>query len=107
MRYLQLALALTVLAAPGGAQPPAAGPELDTQLSFETDHTGNRPRGWGGGPPGTISVDSQTVHGGRWSARLERTATSPDGFSTMTKALPVDFAGTTVEWRGFLSLIHI
>ena len=102
MRYLQLALALTVLAAPGGAQPPAAGPELDTQLSFETDHTGNRPRGWGGGPPGTISVDSQTVHGGRWSARLERTATSPDGFSTMTKALPVDFAGTTVEWRGFL-----
>lgn len=103
MRYLPLALALTLLAAPGGAQPPTAGPGLDTQFTFETDHPGNTPRGWGGGPPDTISVDGQIVHGGRWSARLQRRASSPDAdFSTMTMALPVDFAGTTVEWRGFL-----
>ena len=102
MRYVRLALALTVLTAPVGAQPPTAGPELETQFNFETEHPGNTPRGWGGGPPGTIFIDGQIVHGGRWSARLERTASSPDGFSTMTSALPVDFAGTTVEWRGFL-----
>jgi C-terminal processing protease CtpA/Prc len=102
MRYAPLVLALTVLAAPGGAQFPTAGPELETQLNFETEHPGKTPRGWGGGPPGTIVVDEEIVHGGRWSARLERTASSPDGFSTMTSALPVDFAGTTIEWRGFL-----
>jgi C-terminal processing protease CtpA/Prc len=42
------------------------------------------------------------VHGGQWSARLERTAASPQAFSTLTTAIPVDFAGTTIEWRGFL-----
>jgi hypothetical protein len=50
----------------------------------------------------TVSVDDAIVHSGRWSARLERTAASPQAFSTLTKTIPVDFAGTTIEWRGFL-----
>jgi hypothetical protein len=81
-----------------------AGPphELEAVLSFETAHSGGLPGGWSGGPPGTISVDGAVVHGGRWSARLERTAASPQAFSTLTKVIPVEFAGTTIEWRGFL-----
>ena len=71
-------------------------------LTFETAHSGVLPAGWGGGPAGTLSVDGAVVHGGRWSARLERTAASPQAFSTLTKVIPVDFAGTTIEWRGFL-----
>jgi hypothetical protein len=49
-----------------------------------------------------VSVDDAIVHGGRWSARLERTAASPQAFSSLTKTIPMDFAGTTIEWRGFL-----
>jgi len=45
---------------------------------------------------------SEIVHDGRWSVRLERTPASPQMFSTLTKAVPVEFGGTTIEWRGFL-----
>src|SRR5215831_16464144 len=79
-----------------------AGPELASMLNFEGEQTGTMPRGWGGGPPGTISIDEAVVHTGRRSARLERNPSSPDMFSTITKAVPVDFRGTSVEWRGFL-----
>src|ERR1700738_5298659 len=48
-------------------------------------------RGWGGGPAGTVFVDDKIVHGGKWSARIERNAASPNQFSTLTKAIPVDF----------------
>jgi C-terminal processing protease CtpA/Prc len=71
-------------------------------LRFEMEHGGTSPRGWGGGPAGTIFVDGQVVHGGRWSVRLERDASSPSGFSTITKSIPIDFAGARIEWRGFL-----
>jgi hypothetical protein len=56
----------------------------------------------GGGPPSTLFADNQVVHGGLWSARIERTATSPNQFSTMTRMLPVDFTGAKIELRGFL-----
>jgi C-terminal processing protease CtpA/Prc len=71
-------------------------------LSFEMEHSGTAPSGWSGGPVGTIFVDGTIVHSGRWSVRLERDATSPQGFSTITKTTPIDFAGTRIEWRGFL-----
>ena len=92
----------TVLTVPGQTQNADPGPELEGMLTFETAHSGTLPAGWGGGPAGTVSVDDAIVHGGRWSARLERTAASPQAFSTLTKTIPVDFAGTTIEWRGFL-----
>jgi hypothetical protein len=79
-----------------------AGPELASIFTFEIEQTGTMPQGWGGGPPGTIFVDETIVHAGRRSARLERNAASSDMFSTITKAVPADFRGTRIEWRGFL-----
>src|SRR5262245_871014 len=76
--------------------------ELASILNFESQHTATMPRGWSGGPPETIFVDGNIVHSGRWAVRLERNAAIPEGFTTITKALPADFAGKTIEWRGFL-----
>ncbi len=102
MRHMLVALIWIALAVQGQTQTGNTESDLGAILSFETTHTGTAPRGWGGGPAGTIFVDGEVVHGGRWSARLERNATSPNGFSTITKAIPMDFAGASIEWRGFL-----
>jgi len=76
--------------------------DLAKALSFEVQPSGDMPGGWGGGPPGTIFADDKVVHGGRWSARIERHTGSPEAFSTITKAIPMDFAGNSIEFRGFL-----
>ena len=86
---------------------PSVGRELESILTFEAPHNGTAPFGWSGGPPGTISVDGQTVHGGRWSVRLERDASSPQGFSTLTGSIPIEFSGNTIEWRGFLRIENV
>jgi hypothetical protein len=75
---------------------------LEAVLSFELPPTGDMPGGWSGGPPGTISADDKIVHGGRLSARIQRQADSPDDFSTLTNDIQMDFAGATIELRGFL-----
>ena len=77
-------------------------PELVGLLDFEAQHSGDVPKGWGGGPPGTFAVDSQIVHGGKWALRIDRTEKSPSDFTSVTKVLPIDFAGTSLELRGFL-----
>ena len=100
MRRLLSAVLCTVLAVPGTPRTAPVRVRSDAHLRVGAQR--NPSRGWSGGPPGTVSVDGAIVHGGRWSARLERTATSPEAFSTLTKAIPVDFAGKTIEWRGFL-----
>jgi hypothetical protein len=102
MRSLIRASVLLLLAAPVHAQQPVSKVDLESAFTFETERAGAAPRGWGGGPPGTIFVDDATAHTGRSSARLERTATSPQMFSTITKNIPVEFGGKTIEWRGFL-----
>jgi C-terminal processing protease CtpA/Prc len=102
MRRLLLLLAAAALSHPSHAQNATAASELEAILKFETAHSGTSPGGWTGGPEGTIVVDGQIVHGGRWSVRLERDASSPNGFSTITKAIPMDFTGVRIEWRGFL-----
>jgi C-terminal processing protease CtpA/Prc len=76
--------------------------DLTKIVSFEAQPNGGMPGGWGGGPPGTIFADDKLVHGGRWSARIQRHAGSPGDFSSLTKAIPMDFAGTSIEFRGFL-----
>ena len=101
MRHLLVVLTSAALTVPGHAQT-ANSSELAAMLSFEMEHSGTSPRGWGGGPAGTIFVDGTVVHGGRWSVRLERVATSPNNFSTITKVIPLDFAGAKIEFRGFL-----
>jgi hypothetical protein len=65
--------------------------DLSKLLSFENEHSGGRLTGWGGGPPETIFADEQVVYSGKWSARLERTAGSSQQFSTITRAMPMDF----------------
>jgi C-terminal processing protease CtpA/Prc len=77
-------------------------PELDGLFDFEAEHSAEVPKGWGGGPPGTLAVDGQTVHSGRWALRIDRNEKSPGAFTSLTKTLPIDFAGTSVELHGFL-----
>src|SRR5262245_10467211 len=100
MKRIVFALFLTAPMFQGQTPNPLSG--LGAILSFETPQTGKMPSGWGGGPPETIFVDNTIVHSGQWAARLERNASSSGDFSTITKAIPGDFAGTTIEWRGFL-----
>jgi C-terminal processing protease CtpA/Prc len=71
-------------------------------LNFEDQQGVGPPAGWIGTPEGTVFTDDKIVHGGHWAARLERQADSPGAFSTLHRAIAMDFAGTTVELRGFL-----
>jgi len=77
-------------------------PDLARILSFEAEHTGSFPAGWSGNPRETIAVDDKVVHGGKWSVRLERGPNAQEKFSTLIKGMPIDFAGKTVVWRGYL-----
>jgi hypothetical protein len=100
---ISASLMLVTLTADGQTQSTSVGRELESILTFEATHTGSMPSGWGGGPPSTIFVDGQTVHSGRWAARLERTeGAGGQPFSALTRSIPMDFAGTTIEWRGYL-----
>lgn len=102
-RLLVIVLTCAALNVPTHAQNIiSGGPELETILNFEAEHTGTTPRGWNFNPPGTIAIDGNVVHGGRWSVRLARTATSPQMFSSLVTGIPVEFAGTTLELRGYL-----
>ena len=105
MRFLALLCAILALVSQERrVQPEKATDrsELEAALGFEVPTTGNMPGGWGGGPPGTIFVDDKVVHSGRWAARIERKAETPNDFSALTKFLEMDFSGATVELRGFL-----
>lgn len=73
-------------------------------LGFEDEQGGPVPTGWSGGPAGTVVADKSVAHSGQRSVRLERSADSKGAFSTLTKALPMDFAGAKIELRGFLRL---
>lgn len=84
------------------AQAPTAAPNLAAIFSFETDHPGGTPGGWGSNPPGSVHVDDKIVHGGHWSARIERPIGSTGGLSGISKSLPMDFTGKSLEMRGFL-----
>jgi C-terminal processing protease CtpA/Prc len=98
VRLFAVSLCLTSTAA--SAQEPG---ELERQLGFETpQEAGQPPQGWGGRPRQTLFADAESVHGGAWSARLERTQQSEGGFSSLTKSLPLDFDGKTLELRGYL-----
>jgi|ERR1700722_4144586 len=76
--------------------------DLATILGFEAQPSGGMPGGWGGGPPGTIFADDKIVHEGQLSARIERSANSPNNCSTITKSILMDFSVATIELRGFL-----
>jgi C-terminal processing protease CtpA/Prc len=95
-------LTLVCQAQEGTAAKASDHSDLAAALAFELQPVGVMPGGWSGGPAGTIFADDQVFHGGRWSARIERHPDSPGNFSTITKSIPADFSGATVELRGFL-----
>ena len=95
------ALLLALLPLVGQTQPIKRS-ELAPILNFEAGANGTQPRGWGGGPMSTIFADDKTVHSGKWAARLERDASSPNDFTSITARLPIDFSGSRLELRGFL-----
>jgi hypothetical protein len=77
-------------------------PSLAEILAFEAPHTGSTPAGWSASPAGSIAVDGQIVHGGHWSVRIERQPDTANPFSTITRSIPVDFTGTSIELHGFV-----
>src|SRR6266700_603158 len=79
-----------------------SGSGLASILNFEAQHTGGRPSGWNVSPPGSVSVDDKIVHGGQWSARIERREGAAGSISGFNKSLAMDLAGATIVLRGFL-----
>ena len=90
-----------------GPQPATSRQEFAGLLDFEADHVGGVPKNWVGGPPDTIAVDGEIVHGGRWSLRIERKDTSASAFTAVSKMIPIDFAGAKLELRGFLKTENV
>jgi hypothetical protein len=102
--YLLVSLALAL---PGAAQP-LTRQNLANILGFENNtQAGACPSGWSCSVAGTIFVDDQVMYSGKYSARIERTASSSGPFSTLTTAIPVDFGGKTIEWRGFFKTENV
>lgn len=95
----RLLAAFVILTAPVFAQ---TRPPFTEQFSFEAPHQGNTPTGWGAYPPGDVFMDDQVVHGGKWSVRVERKEEAAGQFSGISRMFPIDFAGGTTEFRGFL-----
>jgi hypothetical protein len=91
-----LALLLTLAPVPAQDLPLAA------VLTFETAQAGGVLTGWATSPPNSAVADGAIVRNGSWSARLERTTTSSDEFSGLSKSIPLDAAGKAIVLRGFL-----
>jgi C-terminal processing protease CtpA/Prc len=74
---------------------------ISSILGFENNNTaGVAPAGWLAASG--IVTDSQVVHSGKYSCRIDRTASSANSFSTITQYIPLDFSGTTITWRGWI-----
>ncbi|UWZ82709.1 S41 family peptidase [Occallatibacter riparius] len=91
---------------PGIAQVAVSRASVQTILGFE-DQTSHELSGWYLNPAGTVFADDQVAHSGRWSVRLQRDGQTADGFSAITRKIPVDFQGGVVELRGSLRLENI
>ncbi|MGA9669290.1 MAG: S41 family peptidase [Terracidiphilus sp.] len=107
---LACACSLLICGVHGQSVPPASKQDSEQAkpagskdvFDFEGDAAGSAPAGWWGGPAGTVQVDGGVAHAGQRSARIEPKAEGEKSFSTLTKTLPMDFAGSSIEWRGFL-----
>jgi len=84
------------------AKIPAALIRPHAVFNFEAGPAESAPMGWIGGPAGTFVADDKVEHGGQRSVRIERKPDSTGTFTSVAKVVPVDFAGGTLEWRGFL-----
>ncbi len=79
---------------------PSAAALADT-LSFEFSDSSGAPAGWyvSRAP---LARDTAIFHGGRAAARIDRGSTSAAEFSAFSRSIPADFAGDTLEIRGWL-----
>ncbi len=79
---------------------------LEAVLGFENGTPGAFPVGWAGGIAGAagpgVVIDDKIAQSGKNSARIDRDATSPSTFTWLYTTIPLDFAGQTVEWRGYI-----
>lgn len=96
---LALATASTIAAGQVVARPTAE------VLGFERVADDGVPVGWRIDPASSAVVDRDVRHGGLRSLRIERGAAAfatSDEAAVATATAPVDFAGRTIELRGFL-----
>jgi hypothetical protein len=103
IRFLVLGFAL--LCSSSFAQPivPARNAELAEILSFEKGETDQLPNGWSSGTRDSVGFDSATVYRGSGALRLHLPEAKPGaGGSVVLLRLPVDFAGSKIELRGFM-----
>jgi len=96
-RWLALLLGVAV---PLGAQT-LTRQNLPAILGFENGQPGQTPSVWSA-PAGVAFIDAQVFHSGKYSARIERSATTAGTFSTITVAIPLDFTGQMITWRGWI-----
>ncbi|WP_035349414.1 hypothetical protein [Edaphobacter aggregans] len=100
IRFVAIFLTLAVTSSP--AQSPQPRATLQQSLGFE-DQTGPALTGWRTYPQESGQIDNEIAHSGRSSARLQLNPQS-SSFSVITRSLPIDFQGTSVELRGYLRL---
>ena len=80
---------------------------IATILGFENSSgAGVFPAGWYGNAAGIVT-DNQFVHSGKYSARIDRSASSTPSFSDIDQYIPIDFAGTTIQWRGWIKMQNV
>src|SRR5580698_2847495 len=77
-------------------------PLLSQMLAFEASAASGALRGWTCNPDLCAVLDDQVVHGGRHSAKIERTYGTSGPFSALSSALPLDFVGQQIEFHGFI-----
>jgi hypothetical protein len=46
-------------------------------------------------------------HSGKYSCRIDRDTSSAGAFSTITAAIPLDFVGQTITWRGWIKTQNV
>lgn len=79
----------------------ASAAALADTLSFEFADSSGAPAGWRVWMP-PMRWDATSPHGGRAAARIDRDSTSGNEFSAFSRTIPAEFAGDTLELRGWL-----
>ena len=95
---------ICVLAAACRAQP-APSPALDPELGFEGTQRATGIRGWFEQPAGISFADSQIVHSGRYSGRIEGRAGGP--VSLIMRIIPIDFYAGFIEVRAYVKTENV
>ena len=79
---------------------------LPQQLAFENSASDGVPDGWSGSAE-TVALDRKIVHGGQAAVRFVRDTHSKESFSVITKSIPIDFLGSTIQLRGYLKTSNV